>query len=149
MLAVIKSKKQLSEGNLKKGDLSRFLHWPPYSYRVLEKYWNATATDVCNSPFLITWHAQKSPIPECWPFLWSWSLGRYMDHQRLASQNLLSRMNSTEKKCLDIKFSDNFPYSFLHHPMTKLQTKAIKLDLRLLLKAFISEFKFRTKPGLS
>ena len=71
-----------------------------------------------------------------------------MDHQRLASQNLLSRMNSTKNKCLDIKFSDNFPYSFLYHPMPKLQTKGIKLDLRLLLKSFISEFKFRTKPGL-
>ena len=31
--------------------------------------------------------------------------------------------------------------------MTKLQTKGIKLDLRLLLKAYITEFKFRTKPG--
>ena len=31
--------------------------------------------------------------------------------------------------------------------MTKLQTKGIKLDLRLLLKAFISEFKFPQSLG--
>ena len=80
----------------------------------------------------------------------SQNVDRSFDHEALvdiwttsdSQVKICCRVWTLQKnKCLDIKFSDNFPYSFLHHPMTKLQTKGIKLDLRLLLRADVSKYR--------